>query len=266
MGSTSFKKIQGETSIFCSKCGTQLPDNSVVCSKCGKRQIHRSYLKVAIGATSLIIVLVIAGYFVKRQMKLSAFDAKLEEVIRKDAGYTETIIVAEDNASSMSYQEILDLCDKSIEERTNLIVELRGTYPENQGELKSKLISFLNSENELIRQESRLYHSESVYSLSNKSLRDAKKDYDSSHNSYDLERLKRNITEVENAMYEMAGNNLMLVSSYNAVLEEESGLKTAMDQGGIHFVQKYQESNRRGIANQVQNLVNTTAKELGDTK
>jgi len=221
---------------------------------------------VAITVISLIIVFAIAGYFVNRQMKLSTSSSKLEEAVGRDAGYTETIIMAEDEASSMSYQELFELCDKSIEERTNLLVELRGIYPEIQRELKTKLISFVNSENELIRQESRLYRSELAFSLASKSLKDAKKDYFSSLNSYDLERLRKKITEVTNAMYEMAGNNIIFVSNYKAVLEEESDIKIAMDQEGLRFVRKYQQSNLEEIRNQVQNLVNSAATELRDTK
>lgn len=79
-------------------------------------------------------------------MKISSLYSKLEEAVGKDAGYTETIIKVEAEASSMTYKELFDLCEKSIEGRTNLIVELRGLYPEIKSELKEKLIDFLNAE------------------------------------------------------------------------------------------------------------------------
>jgi len=52
---------------------------------------------------------------------------------------------------SITYKEIFGLCDKSIESRTNLIIELRGLYPNIKYDLKEKLVDFLNSENELVR-------------------------------------------------------------------------------------------------------------------
>lgn len=229
---------------------------------------------MAITAIAIVIASVIVGYFVNRQMKGSAINGKLEEALGKDAGYTETIIKAGVEPTGLSYDQLFELCDRSIEERTNLIVELRGNYPEIRQDLKSTLISFLNSENDLIRQKSRLYHTELAFSLALDSFKDAKKEYDSastfsSLRDYYSERLRTKITELEDAVYTMSGNSILFVSAYESSVKEELLLKRAMGEEGLHFVellQKNKRSNLEQSRNRVQALVNASATQISEMK
>jgi hypothetical protein len=80
-----------------------------------------------------------------------ALNEKLAEAIGKDRGLTETILKIETESSKMTYEELFELCNKSVESRTNLIVELRGVYPQVDSRLKEHLIEYLTAENEFIR-------------------------------------------------------------------------------------------------------------------
>lgn len=80
-----------------------------------------------------------------------ALNQKLAEAIGKDRGLTETILKIETESSKMTYGELFELCNKSVESRTNLIVELRGVYPQVDSRLKEHLIEYLTGENEFVR-------------------------------------------------------------------------------------------------------------------
>lgn len=80
-----------------------------------------------------------------------ALNQKLAEAMGKDRGLTETILKTETESSKMTYGELFELCDKSVESRTNLIVELRGVYPQVDSRLKEHLIEYLTAENEFVR-------------------------------------------------------------------------------------------------------------------
>ncbi len=60
-------------------------------------------------------------------------------------------------SSKITYAEFFELCNKSVENRTNLIVELRGLYPGMDYHLKTRLIEYLSSENEFVRAKRDLY-------------------------------------------------------------------------------------------------------------
>lgn len=234
--------------MFCPKCGTQLSDDSVACNKCGTRFQRRSYLKLSVIMLSVLVVLAVAGYFANRQMKLSALNSKLEEAVGKDAGYIETIIKVEAEASSMSYQEFFELCEKSIEGRTNLLVELRGLYPEIQSDLKHKLIDFLNAENELVRQKSHFYRKQLSFSTAFDSYNEHLSDYPTS--SYGWEYWIRRSTnlksEIVKAASEMTESANGFISTYKSLVAQETGVKKEMEAAGLRFTgffEKYQESN-----------------------
>ena len=234
--------------MYCPKCGTQLPDTAVACSNCGTRIGRRSYAKIAIVIALALVVIGVTGYVVNRQMKISALNAKLEEAVGRDAGYTETIIKVEAEASSMTFKELFDLCEKSIEGRTNLIVELRGLYPEIKSELKDNLIDFLNAENELIRKKSGFYRKQLAFSSSLDTYKDCYKDYLRSTYSYSFyrERYEDAKTEVRKAALEVVEYADGFITTYQTLVKQEADVRQTMDQSGLRFVgffEKYQSTN-----------------------
>jgi hypothetical protein len=109
-------------------------------------------LALAVGAAA-----VPATCFGINTYRVHQIKAALAEAVGRDSGYTETILKIESEASGMTFLELFQLCDKSIEDRTQLVVELRGLYPEIEYEVKEQLIDFLNSENELVRSKRAFY-------------------------------------------------------------------------------------------------------------
>jgi hypothetical protein len=234
--------------MYCSKCGTQLPDNTVACINCGARIVRRSYFKITSITLSILVVLIVAGFFANRQIKISALNSKLEEVVGKDAGYTETIIKVEAESSSMSYKELFDLCEKSIEERTNLIIELRGLYPDIDSKLRMKLIDFLNAENELIRKKNSFYRKQLSFTSTFDLYKDHLSDPPTSSYGWDYfkqraVKLQKEILEASSEMKEAATG---FISTYKTLVNQEADVKKAMDDSGLRFVvffQKYEQEN-----------------------
>ena len=250
--------------MFCSKCGTELSSGFKVCPKCGTHLHKRSYLKLSLLILLGLIFLITAGYFGNQQIKISTLNRKLEEAIGKDAGYTETILKVEEEASSISYEELFNLCDKSIEFRTNLIVDLRGLYPGIESELRDNLIDFLNDENELIRQKNHFYHKKLSYNTILKIKDELHRevqyfiDVDSQKpRSYELrtfeikaeyylKRINELNTEFIEAVSEMAKSADEFISTYNLLADKESALKRLMESKGLRFIgfiEKYHKEN-----------------------
>ncbi len=122
-------------------------------------QHPRRNLPIRLISVSLLAI-VLAGVAVWISVSLyqnHALNQKLAEAIGTDRGLTETILKVETESSKMTYGELFDLCDKSIQSRTNLIVELRGVYPQVDSSLKEHLIEYLTAENEFVRAKRSFY-------------------------------------------------------------------------------------------------------------
>jgi len=255
--------------MFCPKCGAELSDGSLACPKCGTRFRKRSYLKLSLIVSLSLIVLVIAGYLTNQQIKISTLNRKLEEAVGKDAGYTETILKVEKEASSISYEELFNLCDKSIEFRTNLIVDLRGLYPGIESELRDKLIDFLNDENELIRQKKHFYRKrlscQTIIKLANDIKRDIERDmlyvlnidigkasssYEINAKTIKLKHIRKRIEELtiklKEAILERTESADDFISTYNSLVDKESIVKKLMQSKRLRFIgfiEKYHKEN-----------------------
>src|SRR5580704_13590737 len=104
-----------------------------------------------------LLVLSVGGVFADRQYRLHDVKQRLGEAIGKDQGLTETILKIESESSKITFAEVFELCNKSVDARTNLIVELRGLHPEMDYQLKVQLLEYLNAENEFVRAKRELY-------------------------------------------------------------------------------------------------------------
>lgn len=249
--------------MICPKCKTELPENSIACFHCGHSFKKRNYKKFIIIGLPIIIVLVASYFFINHQLKLSEINQKLEEAIGKDAGYTETIIKIEKDASSITYQELFDLCDKSIDGRTELIVELRGLYPSIESETKNKLIDFLNYENELIRNKKQFYRKKLSFSSALDSYQEHSTDYPSSSYGWDyyFERSKKLRSELFTAASEMKENAEQFIKAYSDIVKKEKDVKKVLEDEDIRFqgfFQKYEKENIK-IAEDAKNLASSVS-------
>ncbi len=104
-----------------------------------------------ISALCIAMLLCGIGFLVYRAYRVHDLKQRLGEVIGRDQALMETVLKAENDAPHMSYREFLALCNRSIESRTDFIVELRGLYPEIDYAMKDRLIDYLNAENEFVR-------------------------------------------------------------------------------------------------------------------
>jgi hypothetical protein len=212
---------------------------------------------ISIAAASLVFLsLIPVGAFLGyRFYRTRLLKEKIEEAIGRDAGYTETILRVEKDSSNMNYQELFELCDKSIDGRTNLIVELRGLYPDIRYELKEKLIDFLNDENELIRAKRSLYRKSLKFSTKREALQEKLQDATCSGCSveYYVEqkaRLKRELDQLIQSVSEVEGNADEFHNRYQTVVEKERILSQSLNNAQIRFnsiFAKYQEENNKAV-------------------
>lgn len=108
-------------------------------------------VRIASIILSAVVLLAVGLWIASNIYQTRALNQKLAEAIGKDRGLTETILKIEAESSKMTYGELFELCNKSVESRTNLIVELRGVYPQVDSKLKEHLIEYLTAENEFVR-------------------------------------------------------------------------------------------------------------------
>lgn len=205
--------------------------------------------KILLIAGLIVIVGVIGGFYIHHRIKISNFNEKLQIAIGKDQGITETILKAENESSSMSFNEMFEMCDKSVKERTDMIIELRGLYPEMQSQLKDSLIEFLNEENELIRNKSQSYRKYIDLKVGYDSYRETIKDWKNASYYMD-DYYHRSIAEKFYEVIKDADNMKDYLQTfyfkYQALMQKEKYLTTLMDEEGLRFntiFSKYQKSN-----------------------
>jgi hypothetical protein len=177
---------------------------------------------------------------------------KLEEAIGKNSGYTETILKIEADASNMTYKELFDLCDKSIQDRTNLIIELRGLYPDINYELKEKLVNFLNDENIIVRAKKAFYRSSMGFSSAMKSYTDHISDIPSS--SFAREYYLKRSVSLKNELIKEIGDILSssedFKTNYNKLCKQENEISNMMKSEGLRFpllFQNFQSHNLNAV-------------------
>lgn len=203
-----------------------------------------------ISGTALLFLLVWGGFTIQQHFKRqSAIKAKLEEAIGRDAGYTETILKMEKDSGHITYAEFFELCNKSTDERTNLIVELRGLYPSINSATKDKLIDFLNAENDAIRAKRDLYRRKMLLSSAMESALEAAKDRPDSEYGwqYYRQRLTRAKDEAVEAAKNLQESGGAFITSYDNALKMEKNVAEAASRSGIRFkpaFKEYDQSNR----------------------
>lgn len=194
---------------------------------------------------------------------------RLQDAIGKDAGYTETILRVEGEGVHMTFGELFELCDKSIEGRTNLIVELRGLYPSINIKLKEELIGYLNAENEFARSKRDFYRKQMLYSSATDLYGAAVREWTvalSTSTSYggDYYRSSTELRkrEVQDAALEMQKSAADFLESYDKALSSEDGMARAASHSRIRFIsvfKQYEKENEKA-ASDVQELASAALK------
>lgn len=213
---------------------------------------NRRYLNIAIAVIGVVLISVLGIKFGYHQYKVFKLKEKLEEAIGKNLGYTETILKIEAEASNMTYKELFDLCYKSIQDRTNLVIELRGLYPDINYELKEKLVNFLNDENILVRAKRAFYRSSMGFSSAMKSYTDHISDTPSS--SFAREYYLKRSVSLKNELLKEIGDILSssedFKTNYNKLCKQENEISNMMKSEGLRFpllFQNFQSHNLNAV-------------------
>jgi len=212
------------------------------------KRILGKTLKIIAVSVFIIAILTVSARYGYNYYRISQLKQKLEEAIGKNAGYAETILKVEAEASGMTYAELFNLCDKSIDDRTNLIVELRGLYPDVDYKMKEELIEFLNHENELTRAKRAFYRHLLTMSSSMERLQKHVSDRPSSDYGWDYYYKRTNSlkTELIKAITDIVSSADDFKSNYVKLVEQESTLSISMSAEGIRFptvFKQYEEAN-----------------------
>lgn len=93
----------------------------------------------------------------QEQQRLGKLRAAVQTVIGKDNGYTEVLLKIEADASSMNYEELFSLCDRTIKGRNDLLVDLRGLGASGDFPVVEQIVAFMDMENEWVRAKRSFY-------------------------------------------------------------------------------------------------------------
>ncbi len=109
--------------------------------------------RVIIGTAVLVlIVAIVAGQRLwQERQQVATAKAAIQKILDQDAGYTETLLKSDVDSESLSYKEVFDLCDKVLNARTDLLVQLRAINPGENVPVKEQAVAFLAAENDWTR-------------------------------------------------------------------------------------------------------------------
>jgi hypothetical protein len=200
-------------------------------------------MKKLIVLIGIISISTLVGLIIYDNIKLSRLNEELQKSIGKDQGLIETILKIESESKSISYSELFDLCNKSVSERTNLIIELRGLYPEMKSELKDSLIEFFNVENELVRSKSQAYRKNLNLTSSADSYKEHILNYTYNEYSYDFhnKRSSSYIRQILESSQDMRTNIMAFENNYSTLLNKEIKIKRMMDKENLRFVSIFEK-------------------------
>lgn len=181
--------------------------------------------------TSLTIGIPTYSY-IKKQQKETELNEKLQSNLGKDQGMTELIL--RNISGTISYKELFESCEKSIKDRSDLIVELRGLYPNMPSELRDSLSDFLDVENELMRLMS--MSARKQLNASNIS-EEPRHQYSFYYTDYDTNPDKwERYTKEADEMYEF---NDKISIKYSIMIQKEKGLDKIMKKSKLRFISIY---------------------------
>ena len=199
----------------------------------------------------VIAILASATYYIKYRIRMSDLNEKLSVTIGKDEGLIEIILKIP--GSEITYGEVFDLCDKSVNDRIQLIIDLRGLYPEMKSDLKDTLIDFLSIENELVRDVKQSSRREMNIESKRKELLRLQ---NSEYSEYYYSTIRSEIKEVKEDLISLLSSSLSFKDKYEELLEKENRLSVQMAKAGLRFIPlyaKYKTANIEMANNQIAN-------------
>jgi hypothetical protein len=211
---------------------------------------------ILVGGLTLIVLA--AGFYINHRIKMSNLNEKLQSAIGKDQGITETILKIENESSSMSFSELFELCDKSVKERTDMLIDLRGLSPDLQSTLKDSLIEFLSEENELVRNKSQSYRKYLNVSTGSDRYDEILRDWRTSSyymSDYYHKEIAEKLYELIKDAGDMKSNVQAFIDKFKILAKKEKSLADLMREEGLRFeplFTKYQESNLKYMNNSME--------------
>ncbi len=202
--------------------------------------------KIIIIVAVIIAVGVPAYYLINKRVINNKINEKLQLVISKDQGLTEMILRLANE--SITYGEVFEMCEKSVNSRTELLIELRGIYPDVQNKLRDSMAEFLSNENELIRIRSMASNRAMKLSTQLEYVKKLRENAGESYyyNEYYNKKADDEIDEMLKLKEEMSEYVKDFNNKYNSMTVRESILGNMMKAEGIRFVPifaKYKEAN-----------------------
>jgi hypothetical protein len=206
--------------------------------------------KVLIALLSAVALCAGIGTVAYRQYRIAGLKQKLGDAIGKDLGLTETILKVESDSSKITFGEVFDLCNKSVENRTNLIVELRGLYPEIDYNLKTRLLEYLTAENEFVRAKRAFYRKAMKQSSMVTTYIETLNERPAS--IYGFGYLRSRVRQLQAKLLEAARESEQssddFLKAYDKMSKEEAAVANEAQAAGLRFdpvFQKYAKGNQK---------------------
>jgi hypothetical protein len=172
----------------------------------------------------------------------------------KDAALAETVLKIESDSSHVTYGELFDLCDPSIKEREDLIIELRELQTGISKEISDELITYLNQENDFVRSKREYYRKTLDLSAAEKEVNEASEEH-----IYDFEIWKERLLEARRRGKQRAVELEEAIGGFNAayssVMGREKRLVMKANASGISVrpvFSRYEKPNKDSAAKSLQ--------------
>jgi len=200
-------------------------------------------------STGLIVLVLLSVFYINHRMKLADLNEKLTETIGKDQGLMEIILKIP--GSEITYGEIFELCDKSVNDRIELIITLRGLYPNMKSDLKDSLIDFLSIENELVRDVKQYSRREMNIKGEVERVSKLRNNYnsDSYYAEYEYSTIQSGMKEIKDDAISALSSTLSFKEKYDDLVSKENNLSKQMAKAGLRFIlifDKYKTANIDG--------------------
>jgi hypothetical protein len=206
--------------------------------------------KIAVFMGALVLLVVLIAYGGVRYYGHQQLLEHLNRAMAKDAALAETVLKIESDSSHVTYGELFDLCDHSIKEREDLIIELRELQPGIRPEIRDQLIAHLNQENDFVRVKREYYRKSLDLSNAEDEVKNASEEH-----VYDSETWENRLSDAKRRSKQRALELEEAVSgftaAYGTVMEDEKKLIPKANASGISLrpvFSRYEKSNKE-IAN-----------------
>ena len=173
----------------------------------------------------------------------------LELALSKDQRMTEAILNLELDTTKMTFNEIFQRYSQSVADRTTLIDQVRGFYPEVNDPLKSDLAGYFSAENGFVEAKRDLFRKSIELSLDMDLFREQVKERPDS--PYRQEFLRERTRQLKEKALAAAGDAEKSATDflvlYDKMLKQEGGMSQEAHNAGLRFESIFQ---KHAIGNQ----------------